>query len=259
MKRLIFQVAVGKQNILYEICIKSVANYCKKFNIDHIILREPKLKIRPDLNRTGRSKEAVERLGYLPIFEKENAFEYLKPYDQVCIVDSDIYIKDTAPNVFDELPQQYDFGGVVEREMPLTKKYFNKIRKYSKNAFQNLKDVEWEWNDNGAKFINMGLMLMNKSMLKYLNNETPKQFLTRPEFKDFVDGVGFYKWSTDQMLLNWWVKKSQMNTKFLDWKWNALYTAVHDYKLKEAHFVHFFLKDLLPNKGNEIERLLKLI
>ena len=124
MKRLIFQVAVGKQNILYEICIKSVANYCKKFNIDHIILREPKLRIRPDLNRTGRSKEAVERLGYLPIFEKENAFEYLKPYDQVCIVDSDIYIKDTAPNVFDELPQQYDFGGVVEREMPLTK---NKI------------------------------------------------------------------------------------------------------------------------------------
>jgi hypothetical protein len=130
MKQLIFQVAVGKQNILYEICIKSVAKYCKKFNIDHIVLREPKLKIRPDLNRTGRSKEAVERLGYLPIFEKENAFEYLKPYDQVCIVDSDIYIKDTAPNVFDELPQQYDFGGCVEREMPLTKKYFNKIRKY---------------------------------------------------------------------------------------------------------------------------------
>ena len=59
MDRMIYQVAVGKQSNLYEHCIKSVANYCKKNNLKHIVQTEPILKIRPDVNRTGRSKEAV--------------------------------------------------------------------------------------------------------------------------------------------------------------------------------------------------------
>ena len=91
MKKLIFQVSVGKPSKLYTTCIDSVAEYCKKYSIDHIVLTEPKLKIRPDMERTGRSKEAVERLGYMPIYEKENAFEYFDRYDQIAIVDSDIY------------------------------------------------------------------------------------------------------------------------------------------------------------------------
>ena len=76
MKRLIFQVSVGKPSKLYQTCINSVAEYCKKYSIDHIVLTQPKLKIRPDPSRTGRSLQAVEKLGYMPIFEKENAFEY---------------------------------------------------------------------------------------------------------------------------------------------------------------------------------------
>ena len=93
MKRMIYQVAVGKQSNLYQHCIQSVKDYSKKYDITHIVQNEPILKIRPDLERTGRSKEAVERLGYLPIYEKENAFTHLKNYDQVGIVDSDIYIR----------------------------------------------------------------------------------------------------------------------------------------------------------------------
>lgn len=259
MKRLIFQVSVGKPSKLYETCIQSVADYCKKFSIDHIVLTEPKLKIRPDPTRTGRSLQAVERLGYMPIYEKENAFEYLDRYDQVAIVDSDIYIKSSAPDIFLDLPQQYDFGGVLEREMPLNHKYQNKIRKYSQSAFSNLKDVDWKWNTLGAEFYNMGLMVMNKSFAKYLNGQTPREFILRPEFKDFVDGVGFYKWSTDQMLLNWFVKKQNIKCKNMDWRWNALYTAVEKHKQKESYFVHFFLRDKLPQRGENIEEILKKI
>ena len=43
--------------------------------------------------RTGRSKEAVERLGYMPIYEKENAFTHLGEFEQIAIIDSDIYIR----------------------------------------------------------------------------------------------------------------------------------------------------------------------
>ena len=259
MKRLMFQVSVGKPSKLYQTCINSVAEYCKKYAIDHIVLTEPKLKIRPDPSRTGRSLQAVEKLGYMPIYEKENAFEYFDRYDQIAIVDSDIYIKSTAPDIFLDLSQDYDFGGVVERELPLNHKYKNKITKYSRSAFTNLKDVDWRWNNLGAEFYNMGLMVMNKSFAKYLNGQTPKEFITRPEFKDFVDGVGFFKWSTDQMLLNWFVKKEKMKCKNMDWRWNSLYTAVEKHKQKESYFVHFFLRDHLPQRGENIEEILKKI
>ena len=260
MDRMIYQVAVGKQSNLYEHCIKSVANYCKKYNLKHIVQTEPILKIRPDVNRTGRSKEAVERLGYLPIFEKENAFSYLGQFKQIAIVDSDIYIRENAPNIFDQLTDQYAFGAVAERELPCAKKYKSKIRKYSKSAFEPLTDVDWKWNELGAEFYNMGLMVINsKGFLPYLKGQTPKQFLDREEFKDFVDGVGYKKWSTDQMLLNWWVKKESIPTLNMDWRWNALYKGIDDKRLPEAYFIHFFLKDLLPQQGENISALMESI
>jgi hypothetical protein len=258
MRRLIYQVYVGQPSNLYDACIKSVSDYCKKYNIDHIVQKNSILRIQPDLSRTGRSKEAVSRLGYLPIFEKENAFAYVDKYDQIAIVDSDIYIKPNAPNIFESFENAYDFGAVAERELPCNKKYKSKIRKYSHNAFGNLKDVDWKWNDLGAEFYNMGLMIFNsENFKKYLKSQTPREFISRPEFKDFVDGVGFYRWSTDQMLLNWWVKKESMAVKNLDWHWNALYKGIEDKYLKDAHFIHFFLKDLLPNKGENVTDLLK--
>jgi hypothetical protein len=107
--------------------------------------------------------------------------------------------------------------------------------------------------------MNMGLMLMNQSILKYLREQTPKEFLSRPEFKRFVDGLGNWKWSTDQTLLNYWIRKERINIQEMEWKWNALYTAVLPENLKEAHFIHFFLKDHLPGKGEDLSLLLEAI
>ena len=107
--------------------------------------------------------------------------------------------------------------------------------------------------------MNMGLMMMNKSFANYLNGQTPKQFIGRPEFKQFVDGMGPWKWSTDQTLLNYWIRKEKMTVKNLDWKWNALYTAIDNSKIKEAYFIHFFLKDKLPNRGENVEELMKMV
>ena len=141
-----------------------------------------------------------------------------------------------------------------------SKKYKSKIRKYSKSAFEQLTDVDWKWNQLGAEFYNMGLMVINsKGFLPYLKGQTPKQFLDREEFKDFVDGVGYKKWSTDQMLLNWWVKKESIPTLNMDWRWNALYKGIDDTRLPEAYFVHFFLKDLLPQRGENISALMESI
>ena len=139
MKTLIYQVKVGTPPAFYDTCIDSVKRYCAKYNINHIIQKEPILKIRP-LN-SCRSGPAVERLGYLPIYEKENAFNYLGEYDKICIVDADIYIRDTAPNIFDEIDLETPFAGVRECDMPLTPQYFTKIEKFSRGQYETFPDI----------------------------------------------------------------------------------------------------------------------
>ena len=50
-----------------------------------------------------------------------------------------------------------------------------------------------------------------------------------------------------------------MIQKELSWKWNALFTAIPDDKIKEAYFVHFFLKDKLPNAGEDVNQLMEKV
>lgn len=262
MKRLIYQVYTGKKSKLYDHCTASVKAYAERICADYECQRTPILMIKPDPFVTNRSKESYEKYGgFLPIYEKENAFAYLKSYDQVAIIDADIYIRDTAPNVFDELVGEYDFGGVLERDMPITPQYTQKLAnytrmQYSMNPIKNLFD--WQ-HPAGANFYNMGMMVINKSISNYLNGETPQQFLRRPRFKPFIDGMGAWKWSTDQTLLNVWVKEEKMKVKNLSFHWNGLYTGIKQDKIKECHFVHFFLKDKLPNRGENVEELMQQI
>jgi len=261
VKRLIYQVAVGKPSKLYEHCIESVSNYCKNHGIGHIVQREPVYRIKPDPFNSGRSKESYEKYGgYLPIFEKEVAFDYLNDYDQIAIIDADIYIRPEAPNVFDDFGTDKAFGAVIEREMPIENWYREKIINYSRMQYGHLHNnkTDFKLNQLGFEFANMGVILLNsESFLPYLKGQSGKQFLQRAEFKDFVDGVGPWKWSTDQTLLNTFVRKYNVPFKRMHWKWNGLYTA--NSRIKECHFVHFFLKDKLPNKGEDVKSLMRQI
>ena len=260
MKTLIYQVYTGKRKKLYDFCTASVKAYADRIGADYVVQRHPILMIKPDIFQTNRSTESYGKYGgFLPIYEKENAFAYFRSYDKIALIDGDIYIRETAPNIFDEISSDYDFAGVIEREMPLNDQYLQKIGNYSRMQYQTIKNVDWKWNKHGAEFFNMGMMLMNKSMGDFLNGETPAQFLRRPRFKPFIDGLGPWKWSTDQTLLNTWIREEKMRLKHLDWKWNGLYNAVPNDKLQEAHFIHFFHKTVLPMEGENIEELAKLV
>ena len=138
MKQLIYQVYVGNPSKLYDHCTQSVVDYCVKHDIDYICQSKPILKINPDPFTTGRSRESSARLGYLPIFEKENAFGYFPEYDQIAIIDSDVYIRPNAPNIFSYIEPTSDFAAVSEREMPITKQYTSKIINYSNMQYKTL-------------------------------------------------------------------------------------------------------------------------
>ena len=260
MNRMIYQVAVGEQSKLYEHCIQSVRNYCKKHDITHHILHTPRLWIKPDPFNSGRSEESHSRVGCLPIYEKENAFEYIDDFDQIAIIDADIYIRPDSPNIFDEVSEDAAFGAVIERDMPIDDWYKRKIINYSQMQYGQLhcNELDFRPNELGFEFCNMGMIVLNNKNFKpYLQGQTPKEFITRAEFKNFVDGVGAWKWSTDQTLLNYFVKKYRIPLQKMHWKWNGLFTANN--QIDECHFVHFFLKDKLPNKGENVEELMNAI
>lgn len=255
MKCLVYQVSVGTPPNYYKYCIGTVKKYCEKYGIDHIIQTEPILKIRPV--KSCRSSQAVERYGYLPIYEKENAFGYLDKYDKICIIDSDIAIRDNAPNIFDEIDMNTDFAGAIERDMPITPKYASKLVKYTQGQYDRLRnEADFKWNSRGAEFYNMGLMLFTSNLKKYLKGQTPLEFIRRKEFERLVNGEGLWKWSTDQTLLNYWVRKEKMKQRHLSWKWNALFKGVKDEVLKDSYFVHFFLSVHLPRHGEEIPSIM---
>lgn len=251
---LIYQVAVGETPAFYATCIDSVRRYCARFGIDHIVQTEPILKIRP--LKSARSENAL-RLGYLPIFEKANAFSHFDRYKRIAVIDADVFVRSTAPNIFNEW-LGYDFCGVLERDLPSIDSHRRKLATYSEGQYRPLTDVDWRWGTNGAAFYNMGMMLLGRGITQHLGG-TPEEFLRRPEFERFVNGEGHWRWSTDQTLLNYWVKKSGMKTRDLHWRWNALYGAIPDGMLKDAHFVHFFLAAKMERGGAEIPAIIETL
>lgn len=262
MKQIIYQVYTGNKSRLYDTCTASVKAYAERIGADYYIQKAPLLMIKPDVFVTNRSKESYEKHGgFLPIFEKENAFKYLKTYDQVAIIDADIYIRpECNESLFEAAGTDVDFAGVLERDMPITTDYQRKIVNYTRMQYAHpgLQQL-FDWNNSGADFYNMGLMVLNKSIDKYLNGDSPEEFIRRPRFKPFVDGMGNWKWSTDQTLLNVWVKEEKMKVKNLPFVWNGLFTGIKMDKIPECNFIHFFLKDKLPNRGENVEELMEQI
>ena len=260
MKMLIYQVYLGEEKKLYNHCTESVKRYAETIGADYKILTSPKLRITPNIFRTDRRDKTGgwKKLGYMPIFEKENVFEYFKDYEKCCVIDSDIWIRPGSPNIFNEIDDE-TVASVYECDLPINQPYAEKIKAYSTSIWSNYSKYDWEWNNRtGGAFFNSGVMLYNsEKMLQALNGMNPRQFLEQSILADFVDGVGPLKWQSDQMTLNYWFKVKGIPVKKLDWKWNALYTAVDD--IKEAFFVHFFLKDKLPDSGENVERLMEEI
>lgn len=244
MRRLIFQVAVGEVPPFYWHCMRSVEQYAARIGADYEAMTEPELCIVPKNNQ--RSENAL-RLGYLPIFEKEAGFERLHEYDQVAIIDADVFATKHAPDIF-AAAGYADFAGVRERDLPLLPHYAKKIHNYAKD----------QYGDAAFPFFNMGVTVWNKSVLRFLGPlETPKQFIERPEFEKFVNGEGKYRWSTDQTLLNTWVKETGMSTKSLSWEWNCLYDYVRHDALQYAHLLHFNLAANMPKGGAEIPAIVE--
>lgn len=265
MRNLIYQVNIIQGEDTYADCIKSVAAYCKKYDIEHIVQTEPLLKIKPKTNyrnqkylespNDSNNRFHTVHVPYLLIYEKENAFDLLHSYDNICILDRDILIRHFAPNIFDEI-EDYEFAGVLENDLPALpgkiSDFFPRSRKrLSIQQFYPLKDeADFKWTINGASYYNCGMMLLSNKIKRHFEKENARYFLGRKEFERFIEGENYWYLSTEQTLINFWLRKYKIKTKDLSWKWNAFYGILDMKTINEAFFVHFF-QDMkyLPSKN----------
>lgn len=232
-RRLIFQAVVGERRLLWERCIESVAVYAHRFGYEHRIQREPLLRIVP--KKSARSANAL-RMGYLPNFEKFQAFALLHEFDEILVLDGDVWVQPLAPDIFEAVPKAAEFAAVIERDMPCSAAYARKLEGYARG----------QYGDFAFPFANMGVRLIRRGLLRLFHGQTPAEFIHRPEFADYVNGTGNYRWQTEQTLLNVWVRACGVHFHPLPWQWNALFGALTT--LEGAHFVHFFLSEHLTSQ-----------
>lgn len=260
MKRLIFQVYVSHRSKLYDVCTESVKQYATSIGVDYHCQTTPKLKVKPDLFQSNRSRESWEKYGgYIPIFEKENFIDYLKDYDQICIIDGDIWIRPDSPNVFDQFNSDYDMAAVYETEMPTDQSYSRRVKQYAMEQLAPMPQFDW----NGNHFFNSGMLIYDNNIKPKIKQKTAREFIDRIDFQDFINGKGPWKWQGDQIMLNYFAKKEKINVQHLDFKWNCLYNPYFggiDLKLvKQSHFIHFFQAVKLREYAKDVEGLIKLV
>ena len=238
MRRLVWQVYIGQRRPLWESCLDSIEAYCERHGFEHRVLTEPVLRIVP--LKSQRSEGAL-RMGYLPIFEKFNAWALLHDFDEIAVIDADVYAKPDAPSIFDVVPSPFPFAAAIEREMPLTEAYAKRIAAYAQGQY----GTPWH------PFRNMGVTVLRPELLRWLDGQTPEEFIRREEFEPFVNGEGAYRWATEQTLTNTWLERERIPVFSLPWQFNCMYGAVIPEAYDQAHLIHFFNSDKLSSDDPE--------
>jgi hypothetical protein len=232
MKRLVYQVAVGPVRPLWRTCVDAVAAYCRRHDLVHVVQTSMVLRVMPE--KSCRSEGAV-RLGGLPNLEKLAGLDRLGEFDQIALVDADVYPMPGAGNIFDDVRPGVGFAACIEREMPITALYSRKLDRYARG----------QYGDPKFPFFNCGVEVFTEAIRPALGGSV-REFLKRPEFVDLINGLGEWRWSSEQTLMNVFVRSGPVVWQALPWKWNALYGMLES--IEGAQFVHFLLSEHLESQ-----------
>lgn len=236
MKRLCYQVLVGERRPLWDKCVASVAAYCARHGIIHEVQLEMVLKVKP--KKSLRSEGAV-RLGGLPNLEKLNGLTRFKDFDQIALIDSDVWASPDAPNIFDHVQPDCDVAGVTERALPISDAYARKLDRYEKMQFDPVGGV-------GLPFLQCGVMVYNRSFARFMP-DGPKAFWEQQNLESFINGDGGWRWQSEQCTLSWFLRANDARIGTLDPRFNWLFGVLQPGRQAEGWLHHFFLSQHLTH------------
>lgn len=203
-KNVIFVSSVNQS--FFEILHPHFISYCNKHNIDLIV------------NRTEKVKHTV-RLPIKGMFERFQLYDLLEKYDRACYIDSDIYIKNNSPNIFDFVPTT-KLGIYCES------------KDVNRDAFISHMKRNLKIDDNIPVYYNSGVLVASKIHKQIFKLDKLNKFFDKP---NIVPGL----WP-DQDYLNYYIHKHDVNVYNIGYKFNFLKSeeALKN-KENEAYFIHF--------------------
>lgn len=219
MKNLIYQCNFDDDNIVTDYCISSVKKYCARHGIDYFCQKDPILYVK-ESNSNGKR-------GFIAEFEKFNCFSMID-YDNVCFIDSNVFIKSHSENIFDTVKNTHDYeiSAVHLFDQPYIDKknikYFmskvaNNYLKLRDDVFLPIKKIH----DSSTIDIVLDdvFVLSKKTMKKYFENIKIHDWIRQEDFEKFTKLLTYGNTST-QVILNYWCWKNDIQINRLNWNWN---------------------------------------
>ena len=213
-KSAIFLVRIpgGHQQEIYNICLKSVHAYAKKYGIDLFIIEKKEINF---------IHSKLEKFQFLKIFSKG--------YERVLVMDSDILITPNALNIFDVYNNTSIMYALEEN--------FSKDKKLNRDPLicQILKGlrekIEWPKNNkNKYRFFNSGVMIIGNKFHSIFEN-----------IKSVPQISGMFDPFKDNTVINYLIVKNKIPFKPLDYSWNRMDFFIRDptNERYKANFIHY--------------------
>lgn len=174
-------------------------SYCKKHNIDFVLIDKklPNVKF--------------------CVWHKEFIFDYIGDrYEKIALVDFDTMVNWNSPNFFDLYNDE--FCGVIDNESLFWTE--NSLNAF-KNSFEELKNVDIKL----CEYINGGVLFFHRSHKKFF--EQLKNFYIRN--KSTFDNWNVPNTGKEQTILNLYLKKENVNKKYLDFRFNTMRLIKNDW------------------------------
>ena len=184
-------------------------------------------------------------------------------YEKVLIVDPDIVINSTSPNIFDELTPEYDLAVVKDGNPGRFQNYDFKSRHVDPFVAPHGIDmfekyiIDFNFEKYIENYFNIGVFLFRP---KQIFPETVKMINLIHKYPEFIEGInktGFIQ----QNLINAWFTFSNTNIKILDNTWNWIAPDIHlEFDMFMGKMIpniyHFCGTNLAKERMNDYQRWL---
>jgi len=207
--------------------IESIRYAANNWKADYIEITECKYKeYNPQIIRNGGSWNgfATTKLWQL-IWIMEN----FENYDNVLILDTDIFINSNSPNIFEEL-SDYDLAAVLDGNPGRLGDWIRNrsIDYYSSlngciEYFKTIENFDVEKYSNF--YINTGVLLFNTRRMRTHIQLLKSIILDNPKIMEYLET---HDSPIDQNLFSAWLSTSNVNLKLLDNTWNWTMPDISD-------------------------------
>lgn len=224
MTNVIFCVALGKKNKMYQLSIESIKQYAKKVNAKLIINDQPYFKV----NWKVAQKFFTKKQARLAWVEKLYALKLLESYNRVLLLDTDILITPHAPDIFAAYPDENKNYALSET---LYDTRSDRDGQYDIHRLEHIVGQMAHWPHQGPvrHYFNSGVVLFSK-------NTHIHQHFSLKEIKTLFNEIVYL----DQTYLNYLSFKYQIPLGELDTRYNWM-PHLHKKNRHAAYFVHHSL------------------